>query len=279
MSELPEILRLSPVGDGRYHVFQPAESAEGRDVVFSGQLLGQMIMAADAAAGSSKDVRSVHAVFARAGTYTKPIELYVDSMHAGRTWASDTVTATQDGRLLSRALVLLNTIDPDLMRHGPRMPGGVPAAAELVAAEVQAFPGSEIRPVPGEREDDGVPVELAWHRYPEGLESQAANQAILTWATCGNIIGLAMRPHREQVRISDAHHTLSTGVIAHTVHFLERFDVSQWLLIVTAADSAAGGRVYGSGAVYDEGGKLVAVFHQDSMARAAEGSLDPRKSM
>ncbi len=279
MSELPDILRLTPVGDRRYQVFQPAESAEGRDVVFSGQLLGQMIMAADAAAGGSKDVRSVHAVFARAGTYTKPIELDVDSMHAGRTWASDTVTATQDGRLLSRALILLNTIDADLMRHGRPMPSGVPAAAELVAAEVQACPGAEIRPVPGERDDDGVPVEMAWHRFPEALESQAANQAILTWATCGNIIGLAMRPHREQVRISDAHRTLSTGVIAHTVHYLERFDVSQWLLIVTAADSAAGGRVYGSGAVYDEEGRLVAVFHQDSMAKAAEASLDPRRSM
>ena len=279
MSELPDILRLTPVADHRYHVFQPAESAEGRDVVFSGQLLGQMIMAADAEAGSSKDVRSVHAVFARAGTYTKPIELEVDSMHAGRTWASDTVTATQDGRLLSRALILLNTLDPDLMRHGPAMPEDVEPPGDLVAGQVQAFPGAEIRPVPGERERDGVPFELAWHRFQESVDSQAANQAILTWATCGNIIGLAMRPHREQVRISDAHVTLSTGVIAHTIHFLERIDVTQWLLIVTTADSAAGGRVYGSGAVYDEGGKLLAVFHQDSMAKAAEGALDPRRSM
>lgn len=279
MSELPEILRLTPVGEHKYQVFQPSESAEGRDVVFSGQLLGQMIMASDAAAGGAKDIRSVHAVFARAGTYTKPIELDVDSMHAGRTWASDTVTATQDGRLLSRALVLLNTLDPDLMRHGPRMPAGVPAAGELSAGAVQAFPGAEIRPVPGEKDDDGVPLEMAWHRFSHPVDSQAANQAILTWATCGNIIGLAMRPHREQVRISDAHRSLSTGVIAHTVHFVERFDVSQWLLIVTGADSAAGGRVYGSGSVFDEDGKLVAVFHQDSMAKAAEGTLDPRRSM
>lgn len=279
MSDLPDILRLTQVADHHYQVFQPAESAEGRDVVFSGQLLGQMIMASDAAAGSAKDVRSVHAVFARAGTYTKPIELEVDSMHAGRTWASDTVTATQDGRLLSRALILLNTVDPDLMRHGPSMPEGVPAAGDLAAAPVQAFPGAEIRAVPGEIQDGAVPLELAWHRFSLPLESQAANQAVLTWATCGNIIGLAMRPHREQVRISDAHVTLSTGVIAHTIHFMEHFDVSQWLLIVTVADSAAGGRVYGSGSVFDENGKLVAVFHQDSMAKAAEGALDPRRSM
>src|SRR3984957_3898015 len=107
MSDIPELLTLTEVGERRYQVFQPAESAEGRDVVFSGQLLGQMIMAADRAAGSAKDVRSVHTVFARAGTYTKPIELEVDSMQSGRTWGSDTVTATQDGRLLCRGIILL----------------------------------------------------------------------------------------------------------------------------------------------------------------------------
>src|ERR1700738_2109546 len=130
-SDLPDLLTLTDVGEHRYQAFQPAESAEGRDVVFSGQLLGQMIMASDRAAGGTKDVRSIHTVFARAGTYTKPIELDVDQMHAGRTWASDTVTATQDGRLLSRAIVLLNTVDPDLMRHDPEPPRGVPVPEDV----------------------------------------------------------------------------------------------------------------------------------------------------
>lgn len=279
MTEPPEMLRLTEIGERRYRVFQPGEAAEGRDVVFSGQLLAQMIMASDAAAGGAKDVRSVHAIFARAGTYTEPIELEVDSMQSGRTWGSDTVSAAQEGRLLSRALVLLNTVDPDLMRHGPQMPPGVPLADTLAPGEAQVFPGGEMRPVPGEPVRDGVPLEMSWHRFPGSLESPAANQAVLSWATCGNIIGLAMRPHREQVRISDAHRSLSTGVIAHTIHFIERFDVSDWLLIVTSGDSAAVGRVYGGGSVFKADGTLVAVFHQDSMAKAAAASLDPRRSM
>jgi acyl-CoA thioesterase II len=275
----PDLLELTEVGDRRYEVFQPAESAEGRDVVFSGQLLGQMIMAADRAAEGAKDVRSVHTLFARAGTYTKPIVLEVDSMHAGRTWASDTVSAVQDGRLLCRGLVLLNTVDPDLMRHDPRMPAGVPSPGSLEAAKGQAFPGSELRPVPGEPSVDGVPVEMAWHRFGQPLEQPAANQAVLVWATCGNVIGLAMRPHRQQVHIEDAHVALSTGVIGHTVHFADRFDVSQWLLIVTEATKAANGRVYGGGSVFTEDGSLVAAFHQDAMAKTAEAQLDPRRSM
>jgi acyl-CoA thioesterase II len=278
MSDLPDLLQLTEIGERHYQVTQPSESPEGRDVVFSGQLLAQMIMASDHTAGGAKDVRSVHAVFTRAGTYTRPIELEVESLLAGRTWASDTVTATQSGKVLSRATVLLNVVDEDLMRHEPPMPP-VPTPAEVDAAFGQVFPGAELRPVSGRDEVGGVPVEMAWHRFEHPLASQAANQAVLAWATCGNIIGLAMRPHRDRVRIEDAHASISTGVIAQTVHFVERFDVSQWLLVRHEATKAATGRVYGDGRVFAEDGILVAAFHQDSMARAGAALLDPKTSM
>lgn len=279
MSDLPDLLCLTDLDEHRYGVHQPESSAEGRDVVFSGQLLGQMLMAADRAANGEKDVRAIHAVFARAGTYTKPIELELDAMHSGRTWASDTVTARQDGRLLCRAIVLLNTLDPDLMRHDPEMPADVPAPEDLEPAPAQAFPGAEVRAVPGEHQVYGVPAELAWHRFERSLDSAAANQAVLSWATCGNIIALGMRPHRDTVHIEDAHRTLSTGVIAHSCHYLDRFDVGQWLLMVTVATKTGNGRVYGQGRIFTEDGSLVAAFEQDSMARAVEGELDPRRAM
>ncbi|MGH9217141.1 MAG: acyl-CoA thioesterase, partial [Acidimicrobiales bacterium] len=257
MSDLPELLQLTEIGERRYHVTQPSESAEGRDVVFSGQLLAQMIMASDHSAAGAKDVRSVHAVFARAGTYTLPIELEVDSLLAGRTWASDTVTATQAGKVLSRATVLLNVVDEDLMRHEPQMPS-VAGPAELEAASGLVFPGAELKAVPGRHDVGGVPVEMEWHRFERPLASQAANQAVLIWATCGNIIGLGMRSHRDRVRIEEAHASISTGVIAHTMHFLDRFDVSRWLLVRHEATKAATGRVYGDGRVFTEDGTLVA---------------------
>jgi len=238
-----------------------------------------MIMASDRACEGTKDVRSIHAVFARAATYTKPIELDVDSMHAGRTWASDTVTATQDGRLLCRAIVLLNTVDDDLMRHEPDMPAGVPGFDDIEGGQAQAFPGTEVRPVPGEHSVGGIPVEMAWLRFEHPLPSPAANQAVLVWATCGNIIGLGMRPHRSTVSIQDAHRSLSTGVIGHTAHFVERFDASEWLLMVTEAEKAGSGRVYGGGQVFTPDGVLVATFQQDSMAKMADATLDPKRSM
>lgn len=278
MSDLPDLLQLTELGERRYGVSQPAESAEGRDVVFSGQLLGQMMMASDRHA-AGKDIRSVHAVFARAGSYRSPIELEVESLQAGRTWASDTVTARQGGKLLARATVLLTTQDPDLMRHGPAMPDVTPPDGLPADPAGQAFPGAHLRPVPGEPMAGDVPLEAAWHRFDRSLESVAANQAVLSWATCGRLIGLAIRPHADTVDYGQAHLTLSTGVIGHTLHFLERFDVSRPLLITQEATKAAAGRVYGRGSVFTADGVLVAAFEQDSMVKDAGRTLDPRTAM
>ena len=278
MSDLPDLLVLTDVGERTYRVTQPDEPPEGRDVVYSGQLLAQAIMATDRA-GGDKDVRSAHAIFARAGSMSSPIDLHVEAPHAGRTWASDTVTAVQGDRLLCRALVLSNTVDADLMRHGPQLPAGVTGPEGLDAAPGLVFPGAELRPVPGEPEAAGVPVALAWHRFEAGLPTPAANQAVLAWATCGNVIGLAMRPHRDVVSLADAHRSVSTGVIAHTVHFVERFDAAQWLLIATEATQAGSGRVLGGGRVFTAEGTLVATFEQDSMAKAAEAARDVRRAL
>ena len=280
MSDLPDVLRLTDMGEGRFDVTQPAESAEGRDVVFSGQYIAQMLMAAEASEERQKSPRSIHTLFSRVGSYTKPIELQVEVLHTGRTWGSDTITAYQEGRLLCRSLVLMTSQDPDLMRHQPEMPADLPGPEELESKPSGlAFPEADWRPVPGDRTMEGVPVMYAWHRFGQALGTPAANQAVLSWSTCGNIIGLAFSQHRDAVDISQAHRTLNTGVIGHTIHFAEPFDVSQWLLLAHWADKAASGRVLGRGQVFTRDGELVAEFSQDAMAKAAGREMDWQHAM
>lgn len=279
---LPGVLDIEDLGDGRYRAPNPTDDPEGRDVVFSGQILAQMIMASDRAVESAKDVKSIHAIFARAGTYSAgPMELQLESMHSGRAWGSDTITATQGDRLLSRGLVLLNTVEPDLMRHGPAM-ADVPKPGDLAPdAGSLVYPGAETRTVDDAQatSPDGAPALYFWVRMPESYDSIAANQAILSWCQPGAIIGLAMRPHADVVSIGDAHRSVSTGVISHTCHFHERFDMGEWLLVAQQATYAGRGRVFGSGSVFTEDGQLVSTFAQDSMARGVEGSLDPKRAM
>jgi acyl-CoA thioesterase len=126
---------------------------------------------------------------------------------------------------------------------------------------------------------DGTPARYLWLRMPTGIDSVAANQAIVAWCEPGFLIELAMRPHRDTTAIEEAHRSISTGVISHTAHFHDDPDVSRWFLLTQQATFAGNGRVGGSGAVFAEDGTLVSTFQQDAMVRGAEGALDPRRSM
>jgi acyl-CoA thioesterase II len=282
MSELPTTLMIEDLGGERWSAPNPATDPEGRDVIFSGQILAQMIMAADAACAQQKVVKSIHGIFIRTGAYSAgPMELELESMHAGRAWASDTITAYQGDRLLARGLVLLNTIEPDLIRHAATMPD-LPGPEKSVPIERPVlFPGIEAREVDliDPVTADGTPVRHLWLRMPAGFDSVAVNQAITAWCQPGFIIELALRPHGVMADIREAHRSISTGVISHTAHFHEGADVSRWFLLTQEATFAGNGRVGGSGTVFAEDGTLVSTFHQDAMARQTESALDPRRSM
>ena len=276
------VLEVEDLGDDRWTAPHPTQDPEKRDVVFSGQLMAQMMMVASTSAGTGKEVKSIHAVFARAGSYSAgPVRYLRDGMHAGRAWASDTVTAYQGDRLLARGLVLLSGTERDLMRHSPSMPD-VPGAEACPVDEMLAvYPGSEVRPVdrPDARSSDGTPVTYHWVRLPAAVGTVAETQAAIAWSQPGSIIATAMRPHRDTVRIRDSHRKISTGVISHTSHFHDHAPAGEWLLVVITASFAGHGRVFGSGSVFTAGGILVSTFGQDAMARYAEAPLDPVRSM
>lgn len=156
----------------------------------------------------------------------------------------------------------------------------VPGPEELKAGAALGFPGAEVRTVDDPTASaDGVAALNFWTRYPHPVSSIAEQQAILSWSTNGFMIGLAVRDHRDAVRIEDAHHTVSTGVIGHIVNFHERFDVGDWLLLTHESTYAGRGRIHSRGLVYTEDGRLVATFTQDAMVRSVEGPIDPKRAM
>ncbi|MFJ3779738.1 acyl-CoA thioesterase [Streptomyces sp. NPDC090075] len=262
------LLSLEPAGPGRYAVPMPPGSQEGGNVVFGGQLMAQMIMASAAASDGSKYVKSMQVIFSRAGLYAAPIHLEVEPFHTGRTWASDLITARQGDRLLTRALVLSTSDEPDLVAHQLLPPPDVsgPDTGEIARGIV--FPGAEVRTAKLSSETSGgVPVLSFWTRLPGPCGSLPASQAVLAWATNGWLIELSMRPHRDRVRIEDAHRSLSTGVIAQTLNFHREFDAGSWILVSQEATFAGKGRVHGRGVAHTEDGTLVATFSQDSMVR------------
>jgi len=279
VSELPEILRLDEVGEHRYEGAPEHQGGEHdivRNVVFGGQILAQMIMAAyldrNQDRHDPKELKSIHAIFARAGDYTKPITYSVEQMHDGRSIGSDTVTFEQSGSIMARGLLLWSRDEPDLIRHTtnvsmPEVPGpDVPG----YRVDSRVFPGAEARIVGGINTwSDDEPLREAlqnvWIRSPED-HFMVANQAIVAWATDGFLIGTAMLPH-EGYHEGQAHRTISTGVVAHTLNFHDRFRADEWLLLANESIWAGRGRTHGRCTVWTEDGRLVATYTQDNLVR------------
>jgi acyl-CoA thioesterase len=260
-------LTLEPTGDDTYTA---PNVAFGPGVIFGGQLLGQAIVAA-LAGNEGKQVKTVHTIFARSGSPDAPVEIAVDRMHAGRAFASSTVTIGQGDRLCARALVLLTADEPDFIRHAdeaPSVPGpdGCPEGRTEGAWETRIVDGVDV----GDPDAVGPPELGVWSRFVGAPADPGVDQALLAYATDGFLIGASMRPHAG-VGQSQAHVSLSTGVISHTLTFHEPCPAGEWVLLWHRGTHAGHGRSYGRGTVFTGDGTLAASFVQDAMIRPLEG--------
>lgn len=258
-------LQLAPAGPNRYR----AENIQmGHAVVFGGQLMAQSLLAA-LAGHDGKSVKTLHTVFARGGANELPLDIEVDPVSSGRSIGATTVTISQEGRVCTRSMVLLSADEPDVIRHADPAPDLPPPSAAAAAPEW------EIRVVDDVDVNDPEsvgPAELdVWTRFPGAPEDPGLNQALLAFATDGFLIGTAMRPH-PGVGQAQAHKTLSTGVLSHTLTFHEPLSAGEWLLLSHRSTYAGRGRAYGQAAVYRPDGQLVASYVQDSMIRAKAGT-------
>jgi acyl-CoA thioesterase len=262
---LLQSLALQPTGPG---TFGAPNVPFGGATVFGGQLMAQTVMAA-LAVEEGKAVKTLQIVFARSAAADTPVEIAVEPLQSGRSFASSTVTISQGDRLCTRALVLLSATEPDLIRHG--------VACTATSTPESSTPGEHLPGAWEVRIGDGVdvndpdtvgPAELdVWTRFVGAPDHAATDQALLAFATDGFCIGTAMRPHAG-VGQAQAHVTLTTGVVSHTLTFHEPCSAGDWMLLENRSPYAGHGRAYGRADVFDRDRNLVASFVQDSMIRA-----------
>jgi acyl-CoA thioesterase len=246
--------------------FRAANLADSHGVVFGGQILGQIVVAATTAE-PSQQVKSLHTVFSRGADPEHPLEIGITRHHSGRSFSSLSVSVAQGDRVCATSLVLLHIPEPDLIRHGVAMPDSAGPAAAVPRAHNR---GWEVRV------DDGVdildpaavgPAELnVWSRFDGGPFDPSVSRAMVAYASDGFLIGTAMRPHAG-VGQSLAHVSISTSVVSQTLSFHEDFDASRWHMIAHESPYAGRGRSYGRAHVFTEDGRLVASFNQENMIR------------
>lgn len=263
-----DALTLEPVDPDRYRA---TNLESDHHVVFGGQLLAQSVIAG-LADQEGKTVKTIHTVFARGASPDEGLDITVERMHSGRSVASSTVTVSQGDRICTRSLVLLSADEPDVIRHAdePRASSRPEDVADAIRGE-GAWQIGIVGNVDISDPDLVGPPELdVWIRFAGAPDDPRIDQALVAYSTDGFLIGTAMRPHAG-VGQAQAHVTLSTGVLSHTLTFHERCPAGEWHLLQQWSSYAGHGRSYGRGDIFRQDGQLAASFVQDAMIRARSG--------
>ena len=255
----------------------------GRRVVDGSQLLAQCLVAASKAL-PGRTVRSAHTLFVSAADPVKPLKLVVTPVRAGRSFGSLTVAVRQGERTCATTAVLLDYPQPDVIRHDRWASGafgafGAFGAGPPVAGPEAAYPvdmplrGRQLR-IEGVRDhgspdEFGPPVVDAWLRYDTVPRRDDLRRALLAHFTGHLSISTTMRAH-PGIGTSQAHHTVSTAVMAIGVSFHEPVRWDGWIRYHHESTYAGAGMSYVRGQVLTEEGRLVASFTQDAMIRAME---------
>jgi len=267
MSELQRLLDVLELRSTGPQAFEATNLPFGGPTVFGGQLLAQAVVAA-ATVDPTKHERSLHTVFARPALVDEPLEVVIDVVQTGRSFASASVTFEQGGKACARSLVLLSSLVPDLIRHQPDAPSDEPPADTEDTHHGPAF--WEVRVEPGIDLADPAAVGPAestvWVRFPDAPQDQTIGRALLAFATDGFLIGTAMRPH-PGIGQSMAHVSLNTTVVTHTLGFHEDVTATDWLTLRMSSPNASHGCSYGRGEVFDPAGLHLASFVQENMIR------------
>jgi enoyl-CoA hydratase len=206
--------------------------------------------------------------FPRAGRARDPLYLDLEPTHDGRSIGHLRAVAWQgeeaSRRLVATASILVDQADDGHDHQYAAAVPGDPMAAKPV--DYAVIPG-EVRLV-GEGLDvaAAAPADLAfWMRCPDFADAALA-QPVIAYISDWPLIGTLLKAV-PGVSERDAHVSVQTGVVTHSLWFHQPFDVAQWLRVQIHGVRLAGGRGFGTGAVYTESGAHVASFAQESVIR------------
>lgn len=278
-------LRPVRVGDDRFRVTPTAAQFPGR--IFGGQLVAQALTAASATVGDGAAC-SLHAAFVEAGAPERPVDLVVDRVRDGRSFATRHVTVCQDGRTLLEAIASFRAktaaAPPDTAALGDepgvaaRRPDHLPLIQDWVGrlpAERRERSGSwvdnppavEIRLAEAPTFLGGAPAQGSrshWMRLPYDVgDDPALHTALLAYASDFFLMDIVFRAHPDESAVGG----FGGFSLDHAVwlHRPVRFD--RWHVHTQEALAISGDRGLARGVVHDEAGRLVATVVQDVLVR------------
>ena len=278
LTNLLNLLTLEPIGTDRY--LGQSQDLGFRNL-FGGHVLGQSLVAATNSC-DGLGVHSLHAYFIRAGNTQSPIEYQVDRIRDGRSFSVRRITAIQDN---SPILIMSASFQaPESgFEHQIEMPNVPPPESlqselELARAVKDLIPERireqftsdrpiEIRqvdPVNPFKPEKKSPERYAWFRAVGTMpNSPTLNKCLLAYASDFGLMATCMRPHGVTFYQPD----MMTASLDHAMWFYREFRMDEWLLYASDSPSAAHGRGFNRGNIFNQKGELVACVAQEGLFR------------
>jgi acyl-CoA thioesterase len=268
-SNLANLLKVFDVEQVDAYRYRGDSDAGHRDLIDASQLLAQAVVAATKS-GDGKVVRRANGVFCRPVRADSLIDFAVDVIHAGRSFTTMCVTASQGERTCGIITVMLDHPAPDVIRHPAVAPDNAPQAA--IPCDMP-LPGRELRLVdlvdPNDPDEVGPPRIEAWLKYELVPDRDDLRRALLAHFTGHLSISTTMRAH-PGIGTAMSHKTVSTAVMAIDITFHDPVEWGGWVLYDHESTAVGAGMSYVRGQIKDETGRLIASFAQDGLLRAFE---------
>ncbi len=276
--ELVELMDLAPIGDDH---FQGQSEDLGFPNLFGGQVLGQALMATTRTI-EDRMPHSMHAYFLRPGNARAPIDYEVQRVRDGGSFSVRRVIARQEGKEILTGSVSFQ-VEEDGFDHQIDMPDvpdpmSLKTEQELNRELLDRVPEKfhsqltrnrpiEIRPVDPVNPldpDKRSPHKQSWFRAQGELpDDRILHCCLLSYASDFAFLGTSLNPHG----VTFMTPSMQVASLDHAIWFHRDLRMDDWLLYDKDSPSAAGGRGFNRGSVFNQDGILVASTAQEALIR------------
>lgn len=281
--ELVELMDLAPIGDDH---FQGQSEDLGFPNLFGGHVLGQALMATTRTI-EDRMPHSMHAYFLRPGNARAPIDYEVQRVRDGGSFSVRRVIARQDGKEILTGSVSFQ-VEEDGFDHQIGMPDvpdpqSLKTEQELNGELLDRIPEKfhsqltrnrpiEIRPIDPINPldpDKRPPHKQSWFRAQGDLpDDPILHCCLLAYASDFAFLGTSLNPHG----VTFMTPSMQVASLDHAIWFHRDLRMDDWLLYDKDSPSAAGGRGFNRGSVFNRDGVLVASTAQEALIRRRKPS-------
>jgi acyl-CoA thioesterase II len=236
--------------------------------VYGGQVVAQALAAAGDNAGPAFLPQSLHGYFVRPGQFDQALDIGVERVRDGRSFATRRVTAVQDGKPVFVLNASFHVDEPgeDYQIVAPGDVAEPEAAPSLDNAQARLFAAFDLREPPpsagGHRSCPRQPARRFWARTRAALpDDPLLHAAVLAYISDFGPVMAAYAPLAAPFLAG------VFGSLDHAIWFHRPVRMDEWVLFDYYAISNARSRGLVQGLAYTRTGTLVASFTQEVLIR------------